>query len=77
MPPWQALNACRKAQESGETGVSRADKHWKTDGAIQNSIRDVVSKADKAAVLARQAQKTALEVAARLDAAEHKKMNGS
>lgn len=52
--------------------MSRADKHWQTDGFIQKSIREVVSKADKAAVSARQAQKSALEVAARLEAKDRK-----
>ncbi|GMH41277.1 hypothetical protein BSKO_09187 [Bryopsis sp. KO-2023] len=69
----QALKACRMAQDAGETGMSRADEHWQTDGSIQKSIREVVQRADKAAILARQAQKNALEVAARLDAAENRK----
>lgn len=62
-----ALEACKRAQESGEAGLSRLDEHWKTDSYIQRSIRDVVWKADKAAVLARDAQKKALEVATQVE----------
>jgi len=63
----KALEACKRSQESGEVGLSRLDEHWKTDSHIQRSIREVVWKADKAAVLARDAQRKALEVAARLE----------
>eukprot|EP00210_Caulerpa_lentillifera_P005119 g4891.t1 len=63
-----ALEACKRAQDSGEAGLSRLDEHWKTDSYIQKSIRDVVWKADKAAVLARDAQRKALQVAAQLEA---------
>jgi len=63
----KALEACKRSQEAGEIGLSRLDEHWKTDSHIQRSIREVVWKADKAAVLARDAQRKALEVAARLE----------
>lgn len=68
-----ALEACNRAQDVGKLGLARADEHWQTDGRIQRNIREVVWKADKAAVLARQAQKRSVEVAARLDAAEARK----
>lgn len=69
----KAMEACSRAQDVGKIGQARADEHWQTDGRIQRSIREVVHKADKAAVLARQGQRRAMEVAARLDAAETRK----
>ncbi|CAD7696869.1 unnamed protein product [Ostreobium quekettii] len=73
----KAMEACSRAQDVGKIGKSRAEEHWQTDGRIQRAMREVVHKADKAAMLARQGQRRAMEVAARLDASEAKKKSKS
>lgn len=67
------MDACKKAHSAGELGLSRLDEHWKSDGAIQSAIRDVVWRAEKAASNARDAQKKAIEVATRLETSSNPK----